>query len=84
MTGNALDEDGNVMEEELEMWRRDPVDLVRELIGNPAFKDSMAYAPEKVFATMEGEERVLDEMWTADWWWKVQVSDTCDTLKAHW
>ncbi|TCD60331.1 hypothetical protein EIP91_010340 [Steccherinum ochraceum] len=70
--GDAADEDGVLMKEELELWRRDPLDLVRELIGNPMFNGHMAYAPEKVFAGMEGDERVLDEMWTADWWWKVQ------------
>ncbi|KAI9461411.1 hypothetical protein HD554DRAFT_2206691 [Boletus coccyginus] len=33
--------------EELGLWMRDPVTCVRELIDNPAFDDSMTYAPEK-------------------------------------
>lgn len=62
------------MEEKLDLWCRDPVECVRELIGNSVFDGKLAYAPEKVFAEMEGEERILDEMWTADWWWRTQVS----------
>ncbi|KAI9570728.1 hypothetical protein HD554DRAFT_2203745 [Boletus coccyginus] len=39
----------NTDSEELELWMRDPVTCVRELIDNPAFDDSMAYTPEKVY-----------------------------------
>lgn len=65
-------EDGQT--EELELWMRDPVACVRELMGNPAFDGSMAYAPEKVYIDAEGRTRRYDEMWTADWWWDMQVS----------
>ena len=30
--------------EELELWRRNPVSCVQELIGNPAFQGEVAYA----------------------------------------
>ncbi|THH16161.1 hypothetical protein EUX98_g9347, partial [Antrodiella citrinella] len=70
--GDVEDEDGETMSEELELWYRDPAECVQELIGNPIFDGKMAYAPEKVFAELEGDERVFDEMWTADWWWKTQ------------
>lgn len=74
MQGDRTELDGTHMVEELEFWRRDPVECVRELIGNPAFRDSMAYEPEQVYADAMGENRVYDEMWTGDWWWKLQVS----------
>lgn len=61
------------MVEEVELWSRDPIECIRELLGNPAFKDCMRYAPERVFEDKEGEVRVFDEMWTADWWWDTQV-----------
>ncbi|KAF8152285.1 hypothetical protein B0H34DRAFT_111607, partial [Crassisporium funariophilum] len=61
-----------MMEEELELWMRDPVECVRELMGNPAFKNFMAYAPEHIFTDEAGTKRVFDEMWTADWWWNTQ------------
>ncbi|KAG5636644.1 hypothetical protein H0H81_007301 [Sphagnurus paluster] len=32
----------------------------------------MAFAPEQVFTDEACSERVFDEMWTANWWWKIQ------------
>lgn len=72
--GDRLDEGGaRVGPEELELWRRDPVECVKELIGNPMFADSMVYAPERVFMDKEKTNRIIDETWTADWWWETQV-----------
>ena len=48
--------DGATESEELELWMRDPVACIQELIGNPAFNGSMAYAPEKVYVDQEGQE----------------------------
>ena len=74
-TGNQLNEDGEPMPpEKLELWRRDPVECVSELLGNPAFKDYLKYAPERVYEDAERNTRVYDEMWTADWWWDTQVN----------
>ncbi|KAJ7496317.1 Zn-finger domain-containing protein [Mycena galericulata] len=72
--GNRVDENDELMSEELELWMRDPVECIKELMSNPAFREHMAYAPERVYGTKEGHEnsRILDEMWTADWWWKIQ------------
>jgi hypothetical protein len=38
------------------------------------FKDHISYVPEKAFSDENGDVRVYDEMWTGDWWWKIQVS----------
>ncbi|KAJ7868958.1 hypothetical protein B0H14DRAFT_3107217 [Mycena olivaceomarginata] len=78
VVGDRIDENDEIMSEELELWKRDPVECIKELMSNPAFKDHMAYkfdAPEKVYSNPEGEEQsqVVDEMWTASWWWKIQV-----------
>ncbi|KAJ7108159.1 hypothetical protein C8R44DRAFT_834159 [Mycena epipterygia] len=54
-----------LMSEDLELWMRDPVECIKELMSNPAFRDHMAYAPER-------KSRIFDEMWTAEWWWKLQ------------
>ena len=58
----------------LEVWHRDPVECVRELIGKPAFDGCLVYAPERHFADVAGESEVINEMWTARWWWTIQVS----------
>ena len=71
--GDLLDDDGNTMSEQLELWFRDPVECVKELIGNPAFKDRISYVPERVYTDDEGKVRVYDEMWTGTWWWDTQV-----------
>ncbi|KAG1732870.1 uncharacterized protein EDB91DRAFT_1238678 [Suillus paluster] len=66
--GNCEDENGEMLQEEVELWCRNPVECVKELIGNPAFKEDMAYSPAKAYADRAGQDRVIDEMWTADWW----------------
>ncbi|KAG1866944.1 hypothetical protein C8R48DRAFT_599934 [Suillus tomentosus] len=71
-TGDRVGGDRKPLTEQHELWRRDPVECVRDLIGNPAFKDYLSYVPEQVFADPQGKTRVYDEMWTGDWWWNMQ------------
>ena len=73
VTGNVEDEDGKTKTEDLELWLRDPVECIRELIGNPVFKAYLKYAPEKLFAKADGTGRIYGDMCTADWWWEIQV-----------
>ncbi|KAJ7749142.1 hypothetical protein B0H16DRAFT_1847253 [Mycena metata] len=72
LKGDLEDDDGKPIVETLELWYRDPVDCIRELMGNPVFCDVMQYAPQKCFEDMAGMSEVINEMWTADWWWKLQ------------
>ena len=62
-----------MMQEQLELWHRDPTECVKELIGNPAFKDYISYVAEHVYVDDEGVIRIFDEMWMDDWWWNTQV-----------
>lgn len=73
---NELEGEGD--SEELELWLRDPVACVRELIGNAAFKNELAYTPEKVYTDSRAKTRRYNEMWTGDWWWETQVGP-CET-----
>ncbi|KAG2034075.1 hypothetical protein BDR03DRAFT_935443 [Suillus americanus] len=70
--GNCKDENSEMMQEDVELWIRDPVECVKELIGNPSFKEDMAYSPAKAYADRAGQDRIIDEMWTADWWGEKQ------------
>ncbi|KAG1872445.1 hypothetical protein DFJ58DRAFT_903859 [Suillus subalutaceus] len=70
--GNRENENGKLLEEEVELWCRDPVECVKELIGNPSFKADMAYTAARAYSDPTGEHRVIDEMWTADWWGEKQ------------
>jgi hypothetical protein len=54
---------------------RDPVECVKELIGNPLLAQQMRYAPMRVHKPGPGGlTRIYSEMWMADWWWQTQVS----------
>ncbi|KAG8699347.1 hypothetical protein FRC08_005368 [Ceratobasidium sp. 394] len=55
------------------LYKRSVVDVVRELIGNPAFKRVMRYAPERHWTSRACASRVYSEMWTGDWWWRRQL-----------
>lgn len=71
--GDVLDDQGNPVIEEVQLWQRDPVECIRELLSNPAFKTLIKYAPEKVYRDADGNVRVFGEAWSADWWWNLQV-----------
>ncbi|KAI6043565.1 hypothetical protein EDC04DRAFT_2866246 [Pisolithus marmoratus] len=58
---------------------------MHELIKNLTFVDTMKYALEHLYTSPEGENWVINEMWTADWWWDMQVSQhflTCNKYGA--
>ena len=58
-----------------ELWCHNPLDCIKELIGNPAFKDKMVYEPAaQFFIDKYHTNCIIDEAWTVDWWWKTQVS----------
>ena len=73
-TGDLRDEDGQLLTEEYELWVHDPVECIRELMGNPVFRDYLAYDCQQVFADKEGDTQRYNEMWMGEWWWKTQVS----------
>ncbi|KAH9912506.1 uncharacterized protein BXZ73DRAFT_56193 [Epithele typhae] len=85
VTGNLCDEQGNPLTEKLDCWFRDPVLLIRDLLGNPEFVDDVEFAPyvqhleelqeELNNATSsEEKERIVEEMASGEWWQRVQVS----------
>ncbi|KAG8974091.1 hypothetical protein FRC05_007839 [Tulasnella sp. 425] len=78
VTGDLFDDAGEVLTEQLEIWRRDPVELVKELIGNPSFCKNLQFAPVRL-RNRRNAKRVFNEAWTADWWWTVQ--EKLDSIK---
>ena len=74
VSGDRNGEDGKTMIEELDLWRRNPVECIQELIGNPTFRDKIVFEPARYFTNDACSNRLIDEAWTADWWWKAQVS----------
>lgn len=74
--GPGVNNDGKMVTETVELWLCDPVECVRELFSNPAFKEDINYKPQKVYTDGSRTERVYSEMWTGKWWWKMQVSQS--------
>ncbi|KAI0283817.1 hypothetical protein BC826DRAFT_1093774 [Russula brevipes] len=72
VTGDLLDSSGVCLTDEFELWLRDPVECIKELISNPSFNGSIKYAPEHVYTDSTKRSRIYDEMWTADRWWDLQ------------
>jgi hypothetical protein len=56
--GDRVGDDGESMSDDFELWMRDPVECVKELIGNPAFKEMMSFVPERVYADEDGTNRI--------------------------
>lgn len=55
------------------LYKRSVIDVIRDLVGNPAFKQFMRYVPERHWTTRAQQSRIYGEMWTGDWWWRRQV-----------
>ncbi|KAI9511044.1 hypothetical protein F5148DRAFT_975813 [Russula earlei] len=71
-TGDLLDENGEPTQDHFELWYRNSLQCVEELISNPMFEKYISYVPECIYEDSTGNTRVYDEMWTADWWWEMQ------------
>lgn len=61
-------------EEVIELWKRNPVECIQELVGNPLYQDCMRYRPERRYEDEARTNRTYDEMWHGNWWWDTQVS----------
>ena len=71
--GDLVDESGAPLTEEVDLWLRDPLECIRDLLANPAFRDHLVYRPAEAYTSMQRQCRVFSEMWTGKWWYKLQV-----------
>ncbi|KAG8730883.1 hypothetical protein FRC10_002295, partial [Ceratobasidium sp. 414] len=51
---------------------RNVLEVIRELLGARRFEHCMQYAPERHWTSRNRRCRVYDEMWSGDWWWRMQ------------
>ncbi|KAG9094850.1 hypothetical protein FS749_011715 [Ceratobasidium sp. UAMH 11750] len=54
------------------LWMRDIVELVRYLISDRRFMEDMRFAPERHYTSAARTTRVYDQMWSGNWWWRIQ------------
>lgn len=69
--GISADEIPSWMTEDYEVWYRDPVTLVENLLANPDFKDGFDYVPYQEH-TPDGSHRFHDFM-SGNWAWRQAV-----------
>ncbi|KEP46797.1 hypothetical protein V565_181170 [Rhizoctonia solani 123E] len=73
ITGTIKDAKGaKFLTEEIEIWVRDIIEVIRELIGNASYGQKLVFVPQRVEINGDPSNRKIDEMWTADWWMRVQ------------
>ncbi|KAG9122401.1 hypothetical protein FRC07_001227, partial [Ceratobasidium sp. 392] len=74
VTGDKLGPDGEPVTEIVELWHRDILGVIRELLENHTYGRDLVFAPCEKWNDAEHTERVYDEMWTGDWWKRLQES----------
>ncbi|KAG8730682.1 hypothetical protein FRC10_002416, partial [Ceratobasidium sp. 414] len=74
VTGDKLGPDGKPLTEIAELWYRDIVGVIQELLENHTYGKDLVFAPCEKWDDADHTERVYDEMWTGDWWKKLQES----------
>ncbi|KZS96521.1 hypothetical protein SISNIDRAFT_407267 [Sistotremastrum niveocremeum HHB9708] len=73
VTGDRLTDDGAPEVETVELYFRNILECIQDIIGDPALKDDMKCAPCRVWSDETKTERFYSEMWTGDWWWETQM-----------
>ncbi|KAF8054072.1 hypothetical protein FPV67DRAFT_1442201, partial [Lyophyllum atratum] len=72
ITGDEKDVGGNLRTEEVELWHRNPVECIQELLENPLIGARNAYTSQRVFRNQDCTNREYGEMNTGDWWPETQ------------
>lgn len=54
---------------------RDILEAIQALWGDPSLANHLVFKPKRMFAeaNKDSKSRVYTEMWTAEWWWIIQV-----------
>jgi hypothetical protein len=55
------------------LFFRNPLHLIATLLGRPKVAATCQFKPCRVWDNVERTERQYSEMWTGDWWWRMQV-----------
>ena len=62
--GDEKDDKGKFKTKIIQLWKRDPVKCVKELIGNPTFRDKLRYSPHHAYEDDEGNtSRTSSKRW---------------------
>ncbi|KAF8600791.1 hypothetical protein BDV93DRAFT_546232 [Ceratobasidium sp. AG-I] len=70
--GDIMGPDGEPIVEEVELWTRDILEVIQELLENVTYGKDMVFEPRTEYSDADRTERCYTEMWTGDWWRKIQ------------
>ena len=56
-----------------QIYYQNPIDVIKSLWSNPTYADQMVFSPQKLWTSSDKTSRLYNEMWTGNWWWKIQV-----------
>ncbi|KAG2083637.1 hypothetical protein BD769DRAFT_1633119 [Suillus cothurnatus] len=62
------DEDRPWMDDQYEVWFRDPREVVRNMLANPTYANEIDYRPYREYST-EGDKRQWKDFMSGDWAW---------------
>ena len=65
---------GSCGEEIVELWKRNPLDVIRALLLDKKLRKYLHYVPQRHYTGRDHRNRRRSELWTGDWLWKLQVS----------
>src|SRR6266851_6753154 len=60
-------------EEHLEFYSRNVLECIQSLYGNLQFAQDLKFAPEQHYMCQDSCSCIYNEMYTGDWWWRIQV-----------
>ncbi|CUA75304.1 DNA annealing helicase and endonuclease ZRANB3 [Rhizoctonia solani] len=63
---------GSCGEEIVELWKRNPLDVIRALLLDRKLQKYLHYVPQRHYTSRDCRNRRRGELWTGDWLWKVQ------------
>lgn len=72
--GDIKGPDGEPLVEETELWTRNILEVIQELLENVTYGKDMVFEPREEYSDADRTERCYTEMWTGDWWKRIQVS----------
>ncbi|KAG8694163.1 hypothetical protein FRC11_002391, partial [Ceratobasidium sp. 423] len=64
--------EGNCGEEIVELWKRNPLDIIRALLRDKTLRKFLQYVPQCHYTSPNRTQRCRGELWTADWLWNTQ------------
>ncbi|EJD51489.1 hypothetical protein AURDEDRAFT_56899 [Auricularia subglabra TFB-10046 SS5] len=59
-------------DDEYDLFACDPLDVVRELVGDPTYANDIEFGPGRCFEDEEGQRRIYNEMFSGDFTWEMQ------------